>query len=140
VPFLPTSLQTQSLSDAIKSMPLAAARAAIAKARAAVAAGTTGGGARAAQTLDDALGSENLAREWSRKVDATTAALNAADAKLAPNSSLALKLDAKRARSVGVLVALDLNGRFDAGVQAQSVPGRRLQQYPLSQPPPLGSS
>ena len=75
VPFLPTSLQTQSLSDAIKSMPLAAARAAIAKARAAVAAGTTGGGARAAQTLDDALGSENLVREWSRKVDATTAAL-----------------------------------------------------------------
>ena len=128
VPFLPTSLQTQSLSDAIKSMPLAAARAAIAKARAAVAAGTTGGGARAAQTLDDALGSQNLAREWSRKVDVTTAALNAVDAKLAPNGSLSLKLDAKHTRSVGVLVSLTLNGRFDPGVPAQPAARRRLQQ------------
>ena len=123
--------QAQSLSDAIKLTPLVAARAFVAKTRAAVAAGTASGGARAAETLDNALGFDKLTRELNRKVDATNAALAAADAKLAPNSTLALKLDAKHGRSVGVVVSLMLNGRFDLGVPTQPAARRRLQQATL---------
>lgn len=134
-PAAAVAAKAQSASDAVKSLPLTSARDWVAKARAAVTAGVVGGGKRAAVTLDDARGSTDAERVLSQKVDAVNAALDAADAKLAPNASLALKLDAKHVHSIGVVVQLQLNGRFDAGVPTTTTTGRRLQQYTLAQPP-----
>lgn len=83
--------------------------------------------------MADVVGDDRPLGAADRKAAALAAALDAADAKLATNSSLALKLDAKRARFVGVAVQLQLNGRLNAPAAGG---GRRLRQYTLPQPPP----